>query len=142
MTLDYYGGPPSITRQAAQTQLNLDFFSNLPRGTRDDVGNRSCKRHFFVRCGPTSNHWRSDDDSHSVRIVSPAGLLNLGAVSTLQLTFNFASAGFLTLDRIIVPMRVGAVPEPAAVTVWLVLGLCGMGLAKFAQGKLKGISQS
>jgi hypothetical protein len=136
LTLTYYGGPPVNFFAGGASQLDLDFFSIFPviPNSMSVVAtvnglNSSLPQNLLFSASP---------QTISIPFGSFAVPAGLAAVSTLQLTFNFGSAGFFTLDSVEIPTAppIGAVPEPAAVCVWLLIGMCGVGLVKFGQKSL------
>lgn len=134
LTLTYYGGPAVDLYAGGGTQLDLNFFSIFPVSPMSVVATANGVNSTL----PVPLLASAVAQTISIPYASFLSPPGLGAVTSLELTFNFAGAGFFTLDSITIPTAppIGAVPEPGAVVVWLLVGLCGVGLVKVSQKRL------
>jgi len=135
LTLTYYGGPPVNFYAGGGASLDLDFFSVFP--VLPNSMSVVATANGVVNSAPQDLPLNGSPQTISIPFASFSVPAALTAVSTLQLTFNFASAGFLTLDTVSIPSS--AVPEASTVSVWLLIALCGLGFVKLSPKSVKSL---
>lgn len=127
LNLLYHLGLPRDYTALGGSQLDLDFVSIFPI----PAISLTATVNGVSTTGPLALPLSGVPTTFSIPFAAFSIPPALTFVSSLDLTFTFAGAGFLTLNTVTVPMT--GVPEPAAVSIWLLVGLCGIGLVRLCQ---------
>lgn len=135
LSLDYSGALVNFYAGGG-TALELDFFSIFPvvPGSMTVVATVNGVISSLPQVLATS----AVPSTVSIPFASFSNPAALAAVTSLNLTFNFGSAGFFTLNSVNLNGEppIGAVPEPGAVLVWALLGICAAGMVKVTGARL------